>query len=44
MKSLLQKLQTAATNNEINSPFSTADVKNWIEQYHIKNDHNNEDY
>lgn len=44
MKNLLQKLKMGVTNNEINSPFSTPDVKNWVEQYHIKNEHNNKEY
>lgn len=38
MHSLLNKVYDAVTRGEIIQPFTTQDIKNWINQYKILND------
>lgn len=38
MKTLLEKLEMAEHNKEINSPFTTKDLRQWIKNHGILND------
>jgi hypothetical protein len=42
--SLLDKLEKAINNGVVGTPFTTSDVKRWIDKHNIRNDKTGENY